>query len=166
LQELTRLIEALARHPAVVCYFNPNGEIVLPPERFSELLKWSAEANLPPLQVWSNIRFFNLNGTADGWFFMDTVGMWQLDVPDHEVYLPGKRYSFAEVDGFLRNAALYVLTNGPVIKDGDTMDGPGNVRWQGKTFADSFTEPPREVLRWFPVDGTQPPKEFLSSRPK
>jgi hypothetical protein len=164
LRLVTNLAASLSSHPAVACYFNSSGETLLSPAGLTNSLAWAERASLPPLGVWSNIRFFNLNGVADGWYLMDTVGMWQLDVPDHEAFLPGNRYDFPKVDNFLRNAALYVLNKDPVIKDGDIMDGPGGVRWQAKTYTDSFTDPPREVLRWFAVDGTRPPTQLLAEK--
>jgi hypothetical protein len=164
LRFLTSIAAAVASHPAVTCYFNPNGETLLSPSALGESIAWAEKADLPPLDVWSNVRFFNLNGVADGWYLMDTVGMSQLDAADHEAFLPGNRYEFPKVDNFLRNAAHYLMTHGPVIKDGDTMDGPGGIRWQAKTYGNSFTDPPREVLRWFAVDGTQPPPQLLAER--
>ncbi len=73
-------------------------------------------------------------GCADGWFLMDTVGMLQLDVPDHEIFLPGKTYDFREAEGFLRNVALYVMNHGPVFDDGDTIDGPGGKNWVATSY--------------------------------
>ncbi len=163
---LTQLAQALASHPAVVCYFNPSGESVLPVKSLNEALAWARENKLPPLDVWSNVRFFNLGGIADGWFLMDSVGMWQLDTPDHEVFLPGDQYDFKEVEGFLRNVALFVLSQEHPIEDGDTIDGPGGVHWRAHSHAESFTAPPRRVLRWFAVDGIQPPPELVGSTPK
>jgi Domain of unknown function (DUF4261) len=51
------------------------------------------------------------------------------------------------VDNFLRNVALYVLNNGEVINDGDTMEGPGGIRWQADRFENGPRDPPRRVLR-------------------
>lgn len=165
LQAATAVAQALCSHPAVVCYFDPSGETVLPPERFSEAVKWAEEQRLPPLDVWSNVRFLSLEGVADGWYLMDTVGMWQLDIPDHEIFLPGKTYDFQEVEGFLRNVSLYLMNHGPVFADGDTIEGPGGIDWKAANCDDSFTMPPRPVVRWFADDGTEPPPE-LSTPPK
>jgi hypothetical protein len=51
----------------------------------------------------------------------------QLDAPDHEACFPKDRYEASEVARFLRNTADYVC-EGPVIQDGDTMDGLGGNR--------------------------------------
>jgi Domain of unknown function (DUF4261) len=52
----------------------------------------------------------------------------------------------------MRNASLYILRNGNVIKDGDTMDGRGSVCWRAKRYENGVSDPPREVLRWLPFD--------------
>lgn len=160
LQALTRVALALSRHPAVIAYFNASGETLLPPERLTEALEWAAQEEVPPLDVWSNVRFLTLDGLVDGWFLMDTVGMLQLDVPDHEIFLPGKTYDFREAEGFLRNVALYVMNHGPVFADGDTIDGPGGKNWVARSYDDSFTMPPRPVIRWF-AEGTEAPEALL-----
>lgn len=160
LQALTAVARSLSRHPAVVAYFNASGETLLPPARLAEALDWAEKESVPPLDVWSNVRFLNLEGLADGWFLMDTVGMLQLDVPDHEIFLPGKTYDFREAEGFLRNVALYVMNHGPVFADGDTIDGPGGKNWVATSYPEGFTAPPRPVIRWFAEDANPP--ELLS----
>jgi hypothetical protein len=165
LQALTAVAIALASHPAVVCYFNPNGEVVLPPNGLAEAAKWAREQELPPLDAWSNVRFLDLEGVADGWFLMDTVGMWQLDIADHEIALPGKTYDFQEVEGFLRNVALYLMNHGPIFEDGDTIDGPGGTNWRAKICEESFTAPPRPTIRWFAAEGPEPPAALTESAP-
>ena len=166
LQLLTRVAAALARHEAVVCYFNSSGEVVLPPERLHESLAWAQESGFPPIDAWTNVRFFKLSGEAEGWFLMDTVGNWQLDLPDHEVFLPGQKYDFKEAEGFLRNLSLYLLQNGQVFRDGDTIEGPGEIHWRAKKHEESFTAPPRQVLRWFAEDGQEPPSQLRTTRPQ
>ncbi len=84
--------------------------------------------------------------------------MAQLDVPDHEACCDGKAYALGDVASFLRNAADYVFENGEVIRDRDTMDGPGDRRWQGVTFDNGILSPPRRVIRWLPMDGRPRPR--------
>ena len=43
---------------------------------------------------------------------MDTVGMSQLDAPDHEAIFQVSAYDAAKVDSFLRKASSYVLERG------------------------------------------------------
>ena len=91
---------------------------------------------------------------------MDTIGMSQLDASDQEACFPLDAYKPSEVASFLRNACAYVVQEGPVIRDGDTMDGPHNLTWQGVNLKESRIAPPREVIRWFPLDGWQVPAEL------
>lgn len=145
---LTDIVRCVLRHPAAVCYFNPNGEVVAPTKAVDENVDFHREHNLPPLSLWSNVRLFNV---TDDWLLMDSVGNGQLDTPDHElVYVKGT-YNPSEIDSFIRNATLYVLNNGAVIKNGDTMDGPGKIRWQATAYECGIASPPREVICWVPV---------------
>jgi hypothetical protein len=148
LEFITTLASTLLQHPNALCYFNPNGEVVLPKILLDQAVALSGAHGIPPLDVWANVRLFNLD---PDWLLMDTVGNWQLDIPDHEMAFPKEKFTPQEVDRWLRNTTLYVLKRGNVIKNGDTMDGPGNIRWQAKTFPKGMCSPPREILRWLPV---------------
>lgn len=155
LQRVTEVAQALLTLPGALCHFNPNGETLHPAEALRESLAFSATHDLPPLDVWSNVRMFNVeNG---GWLLMDTVGMAQLDVDDHEACFRTRTFEPGEVANFLRNATAYILKNGPVIQDGDTMNGPGRTNWQARVCETSMVPPPRRTLRWFPQDGSKPP---------
>jgi hypothetical protein len=90
---------------------------------------------------------------------MDSVGNWQLDMVDHEVAFPKDAVQPSDVDNFIRNASLYILTNGDVIKHGDTMDGAGDMRWHAGRFETSISEPPREVICWVPLGAKQIPSQ-------
>jgi hypothetical protein len=155
----TRIARALLSIPGAICYFNPNGETLQTAESIDELFARYDATTLLPYEIWSNVRVLRL-AEHEPWMIMDTVGIGQLDAPDHEA-LFAKDYDLGEVANFLRNAADYVVTNGPVIEDGDTMDGPGGIRWRGASFHDSLYHPPREVIRWLPVDGSSPPSALV-----
>ncbi|MCA9535516.1 MAG: DUF4261 domain-containing protein [Myxococcales bacterium] len=154
LKFVTDVARAVLKAPGALAYFNPNGEVLRSPAGVDEELAWHAEHDVLPLALWSNMRLFQL---APGWSVMDTLGMEQLDVTDHEACFPEGDYDPGEVDAFLRNVSLYVLARGPVIKPGDTVDGPGGVRWQAHPVENSLAPQPRPVLRWLPQDGSRPP---------
>jgi hypothetical protein len=80
---VTDVARSLLSLSQAVCYFNPNGETLHSPDSLESSLKYHADHGLPPLDVWSNIRRFEIGEV--GWTLMDTVGMRQLDVDDHEV---------------------------------------------------------------------------------
>jgi Domain of unknown function (DUF4261) len=157
---LTGIIRNLMGHPHILAYFNPGGEVLMGMKEFNDAVEFSKTHSLPPLNVWSNVRLFNFD---ENWLVMDTIGMEQLDLPDHEACFPKTTYQPRQVAGMLRDVSLYLLKSGEVIKDGHTMDGPGNCRWQAKSFADGLSPAPRRVLRWFPCDGSKPPPQMLAA---
>ncbi len=157
---VTRVGRALLGLPEAICYFNPNGEVLQTAEGIDSLLERQAATGLRPQELWCNVRLIRPEKHTP-WLVMDTVGMSQLDVPDHEAAFEHDRYDPSAVANFLRNAADYVLEKGPIVEDGDTMDGPGEIRWKGATFDAPTCVPPRRVIRWLPMDQSSPPKEFL-----
>lgn len=158
LRHVTRIAEALLRLPQALAYFNPNGEVLRSLEGLLEDIAWHEEQGVLPLPLWSNVRLFNLE---PGWTAMDTVGMEQLDVDDHEACFRPESFDLGDVAGFLRNATEYIREQGPVVQDGDTMDGPNDTRWQAQTEMESLAPRPRTVTRWLPQDGSKPPARLL-----
>lgn len=157
LEFVTNIAASLLDLPEALCYFNPNGEILCDQDSLRERLNWGWANSLPAFDAWCNIRLFNAD---EGWFLMDSVGNSQLDIPDMEACFLGTAYDFSDVDNFLRNIALYVLNNGEVIADGDTMDGPGDIRWQARGYETGITDPPRRVIRWLPDDDRPLPPDL------
>ena len=80
---VTRIGRALLSLSGAICYFNPNGEVLQTAEGIDVLFDRQTTTGLRPLEAWSNVRLLRLEG-HDPWLVMDTVGMSQLDVPDHE----------------------------------------------------------------------------------
>ena len=157
LQFVTRIACALLKHPDALVYFNPNGEILANEKLMRSSLEYHQQQSLPPFNIWVNVRLMNAN---NGWMMMDTVGMGQLDRPDIEACFPARTYDLQEVSRFLRNCSLYLLTNGEVIKNRDTMEGPGGKNWQAHYTKQELAAPPRRLIRWFPMDGSKPPADM------
>jgi hypothetical protein len=158
---VTRVCSAILRHPSALAYFNPNGEALRSADFVAKSLASHAERQLPPLDVWSNVRLMRADG---GWLLMDTVGMGQLDRQDLEACFPEDTFEPGDVDVFLRNVSLYLLENGEVIKDLNTIDGPGGV-WRAHEVDEGLSDPPRRLLRFFPEDGSTPPAALRPRRP-
>ncbi|MCZ2340869.1 MAG: DUF4261 domain-containing protein [Bacteroidales bacterium] len=158
----TQVCTALLPLPGALGYFNPNGETVRSHELVLDALEYAESADVPPLDLWANVRLFDLD---DGWKLMDTVGNAQFLMGEHAVVLPdieacippNDRYDLQEVDGFLRDITLFLLTQNIPIRDGDTVPGPGGVHWTAHARQQPLTDPPRHCLRFFPEDGTTPP---------
>jgi len=157
LEHLTGIAQALLSLPAAICLFNPNGEVLRNLAGVEESIRFADQHEVLPLDLWSNIRLFNVN---QDWLMMDTVGNAQLDLPDVEAIFT-RKYEPGEIDGFLRDSTFYLYNNGrDVIKNGDTMDGPGGVNWRAQHHEHGVSDPPRSVLTWVPVDGATPPEEL------
>jgi hypothetical protein len=145
---VTGLARAVLDHPDALCAFNPGGELVLPAAELDARLETARRIEVPPLDAWTNVRLFR---HVDGWLVMDTVGNGQLDLPDQEAAFPDGRFEPAEIDRFLRNVTLYLLRERQVVKNGDTTDGPGDLRWQAWSFDEGLVSPARPVTRWIPI---------------
>jgi hypothetical protein len=161
LEFITGIARALLRLPQAMCFFNPNGEVLRDRPMVEENLEFGRDHELPPLELWSNVRLFQLDGN---WVLMDTVGNEQLDIPDFEAAFD-RKYDCGEVDGFLRNLTLYLLDNGEVIEDQNTVDGPGGIRWRAHFVDDALSVPPRRVICFLPQDDAPVP-DLVLNRPQ
>ncbi|MEW4562752.1 DUF4261 domain-containing protein [Bremerella sp. JC770] len=150
-----KIVQALLSLEGALCYYNPNGEVLLDEDNFRSSLNYGWANELLPLDVWSNVRLFNIDET---WALMDTVGNWQLEVPDIEACFVVDDYEVNEVANFLRNASNYLVQTDAIINDGETMDGPGDIRWAAIRYENGICDPPRETLRFVPVDDHEVPK--------
>jgi hypothetical protein len=159
LNYITSIAAALLDLPAAICYFNPSGETLLDAQLFEEARVYAEQAGLPPLDVWTNIRLFNID---QQWVLMDTVGNEQFEGKDCEACFRSEEYNLQEVNAFLRNLSLLTMNHPEVIEDGMEMPGPNDVPWRME-FANSVCPAPRPVLRWIPVDGAEFPREKLPS---
>lgn len=151
----TAIARAILTLPGALCYFNPNGETLHSAAAIDGGLAEHRSSGSLPQHLWCNVRLVRLSD-HEPWMLMDTVGMDQLDRVDHEA-LFGDDYEPSEVAGFLRSIADYLIQRGPVIKDGDTASGPGDVDWQARSFSEPIYQPPRDVMRWLPLDGAEVP---------
>jgi hypothetical protein len=161
LERITEVARSVFEIPGALAYFNSGGETIFTKSSFDAVRDYHRSAGLLPLPLWSCVRLFNLSDHP-GWTLMDTVGMEQLDTTDMEACFQHRSFDPAEVAKFLRNATDYFRQKGPVIKDGDTMDGPGNVRWQALAFEHSFAQRPRATIRWLPLAGLQAPSALVT----
>lgn len=160
LEFLSNLALALLTLPGAICYFNPGGEVLLDESHLEETLAYGKEHELPPIDAWSNVRLFRFD---DQWSMMDSVGNGQWDTLDAEACFETESYDPGEIANFLRNVSLYLLQHGDVVEHGDTMDGPGDIRWQAHRCEKSICDPPRFTLRWFPQDQSEIPVELLAT---
>lgn len=154
---LLPLWRSLLEVPGALCAFNPGGEVLADATSFDRAVAFASEAGIEPLDLWSNVRLFRVD---DHWAVMDTVGMGQLDAPDHEACFSTRSHVAGDVALMLRNLAWYLVSQGPAVTHGDTLDGPGG-RWRCLHAQQPLTDPPRPTLRWFALDGPTPPDALV-----
>ncbi len=132
-------------------YFDPNGEVLATREEMDSALEHAESAKVPPLDLLTQVRFFRVD---QNWSIMDTVGMDRFFLPDLELLFT-QELDPNQAANFLRSISLYLLQHGPVIKNGNTVDGP-----QGKLNAsmheEPLAEPPRPVIRLIPQGAELP----------
>ncbi|TWU42853.1 DUF4261 domain-containing protein [Novipirellula artificiosorum] len=158
MQFITRAVTALLELPQAICYFNPGGEVLRDQTGLRQGLNYAWNHELPALDMWTNVRIFKAD---EEWSLMDTVGNGQLDLPDMEAIYRADQFEPADVERFLRNASLYMLTSEEEVEEGDTADGPGEISWLAMECAEALSDPPRPTIRWAPQNGTDPPAELL-----
>lgn len=146
---ISRVVLAIFQAPGVICYFNPNGEVLRDEASFLDLWNVCLEEKKLPLPLWMNIRFFNL---SEQFGLMDTVGNGQLDIRDVEAIFPKATYDPGDIDYYLRNVTHYLLELDCEIQTGEEIDGPGerNLSWTIEVLDQGVIEQPRQVLRLYP----------------
>jgi hypothetical protein len=146
---LSRAVLALFKVPGVLCYFNPNGEVLCDEQSFRKVWEPCAERRQLPLSLWTNVRFSKFSESLG---FMETVGNAQLDIRDIEAVFPMNRYVPADVDYYLRNVTHYLLELDREMQTGEDIDGPGetNLSWTMEVLDEGVIAPPRRVLRLYP----------------
>lgn len=146
---LNGALEQVLRIAGVLCYFNPNGEVLVNAAVLNEVRSACSEQGHLPLALWSNVRFYNLNESLG---FMDTVGNGQLNVTDVEAIFPLAEFDPNHVANYLRNVTEYLLGLERELHSGEHIDGPGEtgLSWTTEAIENGINAPPRRVLRLFP----------------
>ncbi len=159
---LSHTVLALFQAPGVICYFNPNGEVLYDHARFRKIWDECCRQDKIPLLLWMNIRFFRLNEKLA---FMDTVGNGQLEIKDVEAVFPLTKHEPGDVGYYLRNVTHYLLDEEPEIESGEAIDGPGetNLSWTVDVLDHGLIDPPRRVLRLYPKANRREIREALAA---
>jgi hypothetical protein len=162
LRYLSKLTLAVMNAAGVLCYFNPNGEVLRDRDSYEQVLVECDQQDKIPLPLWMNIRFFKLNESL---FLMDTVGNGQLELQDVEAVFPGEKYDPSAVDNYLRNVTQYLLGLHRPLRSGETIDGPGetNLSWTIDALEQGAVDPPRGVLRLCPKSNYKEIQQVLSA---
>jgi uncharacterized protein DUF4261 len=146
---ISRIVVAIGNAPGVLCYFNPNGEVLRDLESFRVDLEACATQQKLPLLLWTNARLFKLD---DAYGLMDIVGSSQFDIRDIETIYPIKRYDPNTIGYYIRNVTHYLLDLGRDIQTDESIDGPSEnmLSWTVEAHDNGLVTPPRRVLRLYP----------------
>ncbi|MGH7143230.1 MAG: DUF4261 domain-containing protein [Planctomycetota bacterium] len=157
LDEIWALAEVVAKLfelPGVLCYFNPNGELLMAKEPFRAKLAYDREQQILPADLFCNVRIVSRPGNL---LLVDTVGLDQFDLSDQEAVFPRGQVPLDEAANFLFNVAHFLNEKGEVIRNANTMNSSEKIRWTVRHMKESLVAPPRETMRWLPVAWQNPP---------
>lgn len=113
---LTELVAALARETGVVGIFWPEGTLVHSPELFTKLVAGLSPETGLPLWLWIDFRIAHKD---DGSICLFTTGLKALG--HLEIEAPEPKLDGQSLRELAFNIAHYLLENGPVLKDGNTL---------------------------------------------
>lgn len=145
----------LLSHKAASCVFNPMGEVLICRNRLEHSLNRYRERELPPIELLSNARFFEVGA---GWAMADSVGLQQLGLPDQEVVFHPGHLPPDEAMHFARNLAMHFVQHRPEVSQGETAGGPGDSIWEALPLGQGAIAPERPVIRWLPESREGMPK--------
>ena len=144
LQRLTAAVVKIVRGEAV--WWRPSQQFLHPRGVIESFIEDDFRS---PLPGGINVRYYEVpaeGSEADGggdFKLMDTLGLGALGLTDLEIRYRGLDPEV--VSEVLYKVAVYLYTNGPVLREGETVQGPGpNDRWLCSR-AMSLGEPEREV---------------------
>ena len=155
---LLRAAAALRDLPVALAYFNPNSELLLSMQGLAAILTHSFEVKTFPVEAVCRVRGCPVDDT---WSFVDSVGMSQLGLRDHEFAWADVQVSRQEQFQFLMGLLHYQIDEAAPMATGHTTDGPHNKRWRAEERLMPCMDPPRKVLHWT-IDGAPPEPAALA----
>jgi hypothetical protein len=113
---LTAVTALAARQPGVMAVYWPEGTQIVYPPVFIEMASTMRSPEAPPLCLWVDLRVFRNNDGTTGLF---TTGLPPLG--HMEIEIPRIEMPTGELREWVLNVMDYLLENGPVLKDGETI---------------------------------------------
>lgn len=147
---VARVAAAAAARPCVAVWWRPAGRLVAPATLAAAARDGEA------LRVALNVRLFHVEegGGADE-RVVDTLGLEPLGLPDVQCHFAG--LDAAAVAALVEETARYLVDEGDVIEDGDTIEGLDGARWSCR-HEEALVDPRRDVL------DLAPPKPHAARR--
>ncbi len=113
---LTAVTALGAKQPGVMAvYWAEATQVVFPP-LFVDMAEEFNTAEAPPLHLWVDLRVFRNEDGTTGCF---TTGLPWLG--HMEIEIPRTEMQPRELNDWLMNIIIYLLENGPVLEDGQTI---------------------------------------------
>ncbi len=156
---LLKAAASLVEIPGALAYFNPNSELLLSLDGLVAALAGAAEDKIFPIEAVCRFRGCQAD---ENWSFVDSIGMEQLGLRDHEFAWPGNEPDRKEQMDFLYRLLCYEIGSGTVMAGGHTTDGPQEKLWRAEERETSCMMPPRKVLHWT-VNGGSPEPAALAA---
>lgn len=158
---LLRVAASLSVFPEASAYFNPNSELLLTMQGLTSGLTQAWEQKSFPVQAVCRVRGCPVNET---WSIVDSVGLGQFDLPDHEFCWGAPALTRQDQMSFMLYLILYQVENSVRVGNNHTTDGPQGKRWRAEERENACMEPPRKVLHWL-AEGDSPEPAALRAAP-
>jgi hypothetical protein len=113
---LTALTAMAGQQAGVLGIYWPDSTMVHYPKVFIEMAKDIKLPEAPPLYLWVDYRVFK---NADGTFGMFTTGLSAIGYMEMEI--PSVAMEPGELRQWGMNISYYLIENGPVLEDGNTI---------------------------------------------
>lgn len=152
---LLRVAASLRSMPAALAYFNPNSELLLSMQGLADILTFAFEQKTYPVEAVCRVRGCPV---YDAWSLVDSIGMEQAGLRDHEFAWANAEVSRQEQLEFLINLLHYQIDHSAPMLSGHTTDGPQDKLWRAEERETSCMAPPRKVLHWTMDDS--PPEPY------
>lgn len=140
LMRATMLTQAVSELAGGLGIYWGAGELVEKPDIFAEMAR-EMSRDEPPVGLWVGIKF---EKEKDGSFSFATRGLEQFDLANIEIQKERVDPNFAYA--FIGDVAAYLVNNGPVIKEGDTV-GETNEQRITVRMAPSIVDPGKQIYR-------------------
>ena len=113
---LTAVTALAAKQPGVMAVYWGDASLVIFPQLFIDMAEEINTPQSPPLYLWVDLRAFRNEDGTTGLF---TAGLASLG--HMEIEIPRIKMQIGELREWLRDIMRYLLENGPVLLDGQTI---------------------------------------------
>jgi hypothetical protein len=133
---LTAVTAAAAQQPGVLGIYWPEATLVHHPRIFIEMAQKITSAEAPPVYLWVDYRLFK---NKDGSIGLFTTGLRPLGHMEMEI--PSIQMNPGELREWAVNITYYLIENGPVLKDGNTIGVDANHQLRIRHVKSQFGSP-------------------------